>query len=675
MMKSSAILLGITCFVAGCGLAQDQGVVMGCFGLINETIPGQGVFTDQIVTNSYFGGCDPSDPGMQIVERATVAASNDQSAMAAACDADCNARLAAYATTHPEVKLPISCQTLFAIPCDGIGADVSQITASGSAFQAGGPADERIALSGTITLTIDNRSQSVPATGIVDATLAPCQGANQNCALTLSRLDVIATQSFTLNGVAVDNAHVQNQGLAVGSKSAGNIVIGSNAIEAEVSADMAGTPTAFHVRNNAAIQKNGTNLTLDQFFASLSIPMMVQSGVSVSIQMTGTPAGHRPTSAFTPQTATYECQCQSCTTVAFTSAAGDDDNDLQSLSWILDGTPQAADGTNDPQVLNLSLPVGPHSVSLVATDTRGAAAASSLSFSVVDTTPPVVTPPPNVQLLSCSFPDIGRATATDICSGVVVVTSNASGNYPIGTTTVTWTAEDGSLNDGTATQTVTVTQAPNSACCPAGSNIILGDATHHNLVGTAGPDCIIGTDGNDVIQGLGGDDVLIGLGGQDQIFGGDGNDIILGGDGDDVLDGGAGDDHIAGGTGQDRITGGAGNDILIGGDGVDTIDGGDGDDVIYGNQGKDLLTGGNGNDFIDGGLDDDQINGNAGDDTLVGSFDNDAITDTIGNNAIEGFTGDDHLTGGPGDDSILGGKGHNTCIGGGGTDTLSFCNN
>ena len=96
--------------------------------------------------------------------------------------------------------------------------------------------------------------------------------------------------------------------------------------------------------------------------------------------------------------------------------------------------------------------MGPHTVSLVATDTRGAAAGTSLRFSVVDTIPPVVTPPPNVTLRQCDFPDIGRATvATDICSpDKIVISSNASGNYNVGTNTVTWTAEDavGEPGDG-----------------------------------------------------------------------------------------------------------------------------------------------------------------------------------------------------------------------------------
>src|SRR6185295_6348742 len=97
----------------------------------------------------------------------------------------------AYGLAHPEAKLPLSCQTLFAIPCDGLGADISQLPAgSPGAYQAGGPADTRLQLTGTVSLTVSGSSTTVPANGILDGTMAPCQGADQNCTITLSRLDV-----------------------------------------------------------------------------------------------------------------------------------------------------------------------------------------------------------------------------------------------------------------------------------------------------------------------------------------------------------------------------------------------------------------------------------------------------------------------------------------------------
>ena len=157
--------------------------------------------------------------------------------------------------------------------------------------------------------------------------------------------------------------------------------------------------------------------------------------VIVQINMTGTPTGHRPVAAIAAQQTTYECQCKECTTAEFASAATDVDNDLNSLAWKLDGKAQVADGSSAPQTLDLQVGVGPHTVSLVATDTRGAAAGSSLQFSVADTMPPIMTAPPNVTLRPCDFPDIGRATGERRCSRTSsVVSSNARATSPSGPT-------------------------------------------------------------------------------------------------------------------------------------------------------------------------------------------------------------------------------------------------
>ncbi len=142
-MKKSVLPLGAALvIVAGCS-SDDQGVVMGCFGLVNENFPGE-----DIVTNMFFGGCSPDDVGMQIMERATQAASQNQDALALKCNSDCNLRLAAYIGAHPDADLPLTCQTLFASQCDNLEADVTGLGGGGLAFQAGGPADTRYSLTG-----------------------------------------------------------------------------------------------------------------------------------------------------------------------------------------------------------------------------------------------------------------------------------------------------------------------------------------------------------------------------------------------------------------------------------------------------------------------------------------------------------------------------------------------
>ena len=87
-------------------------------------------------------------------------------------------------------------------------------------------------------------------------------------------------------------------------------------------------------------------------------------------------------------------------------------------------------------------------------------------MTVIDNTPPVVTPPANIvtsaDANSCSANvNPGQATATDNCSvGTPVGTRSdnqpLNAPYPVGTTTITWTATDASGNQATAQQTVTV---------------------------------------------------------------------------------------------------------------------------------------------------------------------------------------------------------------------------
>jgi Thrombospondin type 3 repeat len=75
--------------------------------------------------------------------------------------------------------------------------------------------------------------------------------------------------------------------------------------------------------------------------------------------------------------------------------------------------------------------------------------------SVVPT--PVVTPPFNLTLHSCTDHRIGRAIGADVCDGgPVIVTNNAPLRFAIGPNVVTWQGEDAIHRTATATQTVTV---------------------------------------------------------------------------------------------------------------------------------------------------------------------------------------------------------------------------
>ena len=111
-------------------------------------------------------------------------------------------------------------------------------------------------------------------------------------------------------------------------------------------------------------------------------------------------------------------------------------------------------------------PVGTTTVTYRATDRVGNFTEDTQTVTVIDNTPPVVTPPPNVTVflplnstatsMVVNYPN--PATATDNCPGTLNITySPVSGSvFPVGTTTVTASTTDAHGNTGSATFTVTV---------------------------------------------------------------------------------------------------------------------------------------------------------------------------------------------------------------------------
>jgi hypothetical protein len=135
--------------------------------------------------------------------------------------------------------------------------------------------------------------------------------------------------------------------------------------------------------------------------------------------------------------------------------------------------PTAADNCSIASVTNNapgSFPLGNTTVTWIATDASGNTASCTQVVTVIDTQMPTitcpvaVTVPANAGTCVAIGVVLGIPTANDNCS--VVVTNNAPATYPLGNTTVTWTATDGSGNSTTCTQIVTVidNQFPTIAC-------------------------------------------------------------------------------------------------------------------------------------------------------------------------------------------------------------------
>jgi uncharacterized repeat protein (TIGR01451 family) len=108
--------------------------------------------------------------------------------------------------------------------------------------------------------------------------------------------------------------------------------------------------------------------------------------------------------------------------------------------------------------------LGPHTVTVTATDHANNSSSDTVIFTVNDTTAPVITCPANIVVylpvnssavsMAVSYPAV---TATDNCSTPTITTSKASGSvFLVGPTTVNATATDAAGNSSSCSFTVTV---------------------------------------------------------------------------------------------------------------------------------------------------------------------------------------------------------------------------
>src|SRR5207249_1224511 len=131
-----------------------------------------------------------------------------------------------------------------------------------------------------------------------------------------------------------------------------------------------------------------------------------------------------------------------------------------------------------PQSLHDALPIclGPHVITVTATDAGGNSATCTTTFTVIDNTAPtVICPAPTSASAGTNclvaVPDVlGGVSASDSCSGTNGITlsqSPAAGTLVgLGVHVITVTATDAATNSATCTTTFTVTDdtAPTVIC-------------------------------------------------------------------------------------------------------------------------------------------------------------------------------------------------------------------
>jgi sugar lactone lactonase YvrE len=146
--------------------------------------------------------------------------------------------------------------------------------------------------------------------------------------------------------------------------------------------------------------------------------------------------------------------------VGLNGSGSDPDGDSISFSWTDNGNVIATSAT-----ATVTLVIGTHSISLSVTDSKGAKTSTTAQTVIVkDSTPPVITGVPAAITTAATLPagaivNFTMPTATDIVNGNVTVIADKAPNtlFPVGATTVKFTATDSRGNVATASFLVTVT--------------------------------------------------------------------------------------------------------------------------------------------------------------------------------------------------------------------------
>jgi hypothetical protein len=105
-------------------------------------------------------------------------------------------------------------------------------------------------------------------------------------------------------------------------------------------------------------------------------------------------------------------------------------------------------------------PLGSTTATCTAQDNAGNVTSVGFLIAVRDTTSPALTCPPNVTVDQGQAVNLGTPTVSDAVDATPTVTNNAPATFPVGTTTVMWTAVDDAGNQATCAQQVTVLGAP-----------------------------------------------------------------------------------------------------------------------------------------------------------------------------------------------------------------------
>jgi hypothetical protein len=414
--------------------------VNACEGYVMQAVGG-GTLTDGIVVNVFGDGCDPDEPGMHVLASGPMGA--DPGSVVIGCQTACDAALQSHLGRRSGLP-PIAGMGCFVTGhkvcpgrSGGPGSASSLVT-----LLNGGPADRRV----TGTVAVASSQGVFTGRGVVDytaCTTPACTG------FAVSR--IAATETA---GVST----IESKGTASAAATASGFTVASGALtlESELSSG------AFEL-SNVGFPVSGTISAAGAVDLDLSFVDPAAGPVAVQFHTDAGGVSHPPSVSVAASAGTVECTGGGVGRVELSATAADEDFDLASFLWY-DHT-GAVIPLSAPDI-SLALPPGPRTVRVLVQDLRGAMAAASTTVVVRDAEPPVFQLPlPPVTTAPCLALMLTPPTVTDSCSPAPDLTSNAPGQFPIGTTTVVWTATDDAGNQSTASQLVTSLTDP--LCYPA----------------------------------------------------------------------------------------------------------------------------------------------------------------------------------------------------------------
>ena len=248
--------------------------------------------------------------------------------------------------------------------------------------------------------------------------------------------------------------------------------IGTGDGDPDLSADETVT-LSFKAKSN----KNGANLDVDVFGAA-KVNYDDKDGNyagSVNIPQAKINVNAPPVADAGPDKTVEQNSLGGASVTLDGSGSSDPDGDILTYKWTWAG------GSTPGVSPTVWLPLGTTTVTLVVNDGTLGSAPDTVDITVQDTTPPVITCPPDVTIEQATADGTEvplTATATDICDADPTITSDELAIYPLGATVVTFTATDDTGNTATCTTTVTVEDTTPPEITASGEQIVLWPPNH-----------------------------------------------------------------------------------------------------------------------------------------------------------------------------------------------------